>query len=84
MGIDNLLQNLLQLLLSYVEVDLQLQFVLGNASVYESKILRQNLIEDKSSQCRLYNAGDLFAALGLLRYANLDSGVKRTSSVLIC
>ena len=50
MGIDDLLQDLLQLLLAYVEVYLQLQEVLGIASVYESQILRQDLIEDETSQ----------------------------------
>ena len=64
MGIDDLLQDLLQLLLAYVEVYFQLQEVLGIASVYESQILRQDLIEDETSQSGLYRTGNVRSAPG--------------------
>ena len=62
MGIDDLLQDLLQLLLAYVEVYFQLQEVLGIASVYESQILRQDLIEDETSQSGLYRTCLLYTS----------------------
>ena len=42
----------------YMEVYFQLQEVLGIASVYESQILRQDLIEDETSQSGLYRTGN--------------------------
>ena len=55
MSIDNLLKNLLQALLSYMEIHLKLELVLRNASVYKSKILWKNLIEYETSESGLYD-----------------------------
>ena len=75
MGIDDLLQDLLQLLLAYVEVYLQLQEVLGIASVYESQILRQDLIEDETSQSGLYRTGNGLALCIYLVHTYMDAGM---------
>ena len=53
MCIDNFFKDLLQLFLTYKEVNLKKQFVSRYASVYESKILRKDLVEQETSQCRV-------------------------------
>ena len=75
MSIDNLLQNLLQLLLAYVEIYFQLHEVLRIASVYESQILRQDLIENKSSQSGLYRTGDGLSGCIYLVHTHMDTGM---------
>ena len=84
MSIDDLLQDLLQLLLSYMEVYFQLQEVLGITSVYKSQILRQNLIEDETSQCRLYRSGDRLTCCIYLAHADMNAGMQCQRLVLIC
>ena len=83
MGINNLLQNLLQLLLANVEVYLQLQEILGIASIHKSQILRKNFIENKTSQCRLYIAGNYLSTLISLRNTHCNSGMQGTGLILI-
>ena len=53
MCIDNFFKDLLQLFLTYKEVNLKKQFVSRYASIYESKILRKDLVEQETSQCRV-------------------------------
>ena len=55
--IDNFFQDLFQLFLSYMEIYFQLHFVFRNASVYKAQILRQDLVEQETSQCGLYRTG---------------------------
>ena len=38
-SIDNLLQDLLQALLAYVEINFQLQLVAGDGTIYKAQIL---------------------------------------------
>ena len=73
MCINNFLQNLFQLFLTYVEVNFQKQLVALNFTVNKSEILRNNLIKDKSSQCRLYRSCLNSSVRHSLRYTHLDT-----------
>ena len=50
MGIDDLLENLFQSLLAHMEIHFRLQFIARDSPVHKSKVLGQDLIEDKPSQ----------------------------------
>ena len=52
-SIDNFFKDLLQLFLTNKEINLKKQFVSRYASVYESKILRKDLVKQETSQCRM-------------------------------
>ena len=51
MCIDNFFKDLLQLFLTYKEVNLKKQFVSRYASVYKSKVLWKDLVEQETSKC---------------------------------
>ena len=61
MCIDTLVKDLLQLLLINMEVDFWLQDIIWICSVYESKILWNNLVKDQTSQCTLNESCMLLA-----------------------
>ena len=84
MGIDNLLQNLLQSLLIHMKVNFRFQKILRDAPVYKTQILGQNLIEDKTSQRRFHIPRDLFPVHIFLGYTHGNPGMERTSFVFIC
>ena len=54
MGINDFLQNLLQLFLSYMEVNLKRKLIAFHFSVYKSQILRDNLVKEQTSQSSVY------------------------------
>ena len=72
MCIDYFLKDLLELLLTNMEVDLHLQFISLNLTVYETKILRNDLIKEKTSQCCINNSGHLFSIWKSLCHTHLD------------
>ena len=75
MGIDDLLQDFLQLFLADHEINFQLQVVVVALSIDESQILRKNLVEDQASQRGLDLAGVLSPIGQINRAANPDSGM---------
>ena len=83
MGIDNLLQDLLQLFLSYVEVNLQLQLIALDASVHKAQILRDDLVKDKASHRGLYHSSLNGSVRHLLLHSYFYLGVQRYFLVLI-
>ena len=83
MDIDNLLQNLLALLLSHMEIHLQKQFIARNAPVHKSQVLRDNLIEDKTSHSGLDDSCLYGAVRHLLAHPDLYSGVEGHRAVLV-
>ena len=82
-SIDHLGNDLLKLFLTNHKVNFKLKEVLRHASVYISKILRNDLIEQESSECRLYKTGNSLAVSVLLLHSDLDLGLKFDISVLI-
>ena len=72
MGIDDLLQNLFQLLLTNQEIHFQLQEVFRLGTIYVAKVLRQDLVKEKSSQGGFHIAGDLLAISIFLGHADGD------------
>ena len=82
-GIDNLLQNLLQTLLAYVEINLQYQLIARNSTIYKAQILRQNLVEEETAQRGLYDTGHLSSVSQGSGYADLDSGLQTDDFILI-
>ena len=83
MGVDNLLQDLLQSLLVHMEVHLGQKEILRQVSVYKAQVLGQDLIEDKPSQRGLHISRHHFSLGVLLGSAHLDPGVKGTGFILI-
>ena len=83
MYINNLLQNLLQLFLSYMEVYLKKQFISFHASVYKSQILRNDFIENETSHGRFYNSAVNCAVGHGLGHTGLDSGMQGNNSVFV-
>ena len=66
MSIDDLLEDLLELLLSDKEINLGLEEILGILPVDISKILRKDLVEIKSSESGLNDTCDNISAGSLL------------------
>ena len=84
MGVDNFLKDLFQLFLTYMEVNLELHGIFRNGTIYKAQILRQNLIEDETSEGRL-NSSLLNASVShLLLHTDFDSGLEGQDLVLIC
>ena len=84
MGIDNFFQNLFQLFLCNQEVNFQSKLVARNASVYIAKILRQDLIEQETSQCGTYILCQSSSIRHFLAAAYSNLGLQRDISVFIC
>ena len=66
-----------------MEIDLQLQEILRYASIHKAQILGQNLVENKASQCGLYNTRHHFPCCICLRHADFNPGMQGTSLILI-
>ena len=83
MHIKHLFQNLLQLLLSHMEIHLQLQHILLLAPIHKAQILRNDLIEDKTADCGFHDSAFDGAVLHLLLHPCLDPRMQGDNSVLI-
>ena len=75
-SIDNFFKNLFQLFLSYQEVNLKKKFISRNTSVYETKILRKDFVEQETSKCRFYCTGQNSSVRHCLAAANVNSGLQ--------
>ena len=75
-SIDNFFKNLFQLFLSYQEVNLKKKFISWNTSVYETKILRKDFVEQETSKCRFYCTGQNSSVRHCLAAANVNSGLQ--------
>ena len=84
MSIDNFFKDLLQLFLTYKEVNLKKQFVSRYASVYKSKVLWKDLVEQETSQCGMNITADDSAIRHCLMCADNDLGLKCDDFVLVC
>ena len=82
--IDYFFQDLFELFLSYVEIYFQKQFVSIYFTVYESKILRNNLIEQHSSKCSIDRACLHRSVRHLSGNTDFDSGMQCHISIFIC
>ena len=82
-GVDDLLQNLLQTLFVHMEVHLRLQEVLRHAPVHEAQILGQDFVEDETPQRTLHISGDSLALRVLLGHPDDDPGVQGQIFILI-
>ena len=82
-SIDNLFKNLFQLFLSYQEVYFKEKFISRNASVYETKILRKDFVEQETSKCRFYGTGQNGSIRHCLAAANVNSRLQCDYFILI-
>ena len=73
MCVDDLLKNLFQLFLSYVEVYFKQQLISFRLTVNKAKILRNDLIEDKPAEGRLDRLRLNLSARQSLRHADFDA-----------
>ena len=83
MNIKDLFQNLLQLLFPYVKIHLQIQRILLLGTVHKAQILRNDLIENKTSHCGFHNSALYGTIPHLLFHPSLNAGVKRYHPILI-
>ena len=81
--INTFLKNLLQLLLSYVKIHFQFQEIIRIAAVHKTKILTDNLIENKPPQSGLNNAGLCYSFRILAKTANFNFSMKRNFMIFI-
>ena len=88
MYVHDSLQNLLEILLLYDEVNLRKNLVARNRTIHEAEILRDDLIENQTADGGIHNALDnlLCAILRLYDLADsaLDQGVHRDVAILLC
>ena len=82
--IDNFFQNLFQLFLGNEEINLKRKLVTRNRTVYVSQILRQNLIEEESSECGAYVLLHYSTIFHLFFAADGNLGLQGNVSVLVC
>ena len=81
--IDNLLQNLLALFLSNMEINFQKQLIAGDASVHKPQILGNDLIENKTANRGFDNPALYRAVRYPLLHSHLHPGVESHSAVFI-
>ena len=81
--VNTFFQNLFQLLFANVEIYFQFKEVIRIASVNKSKILTDNLIENKSSQCRFNNTRFFFACIIYAKTTNFNFGMKCNLMIFI-
>ena len=83
-SINNFFKDLFQLFLTNQEVNLKEKLISRNASVNKSKILWQDLIEQETSQCRLYITCESTSIRHNLAAADKNLGLQGNYLVLIC
>ena len=83
-SIDDFFKDLFQLFLTYQEINFQKKFIARYTSVYESKILRKDFVEQETSESGFYVAGQYGAIRHLLRAANQNSALERNYFVFVC
>ena len=83
-SVNNFFKNLFQLFLTNQEVNLKKKLISRNASVNKSKILRKDLIEQETSQCRLYIACESASIRHYLAGTYKNLGLQGNYLVLIC
>ncbi len=83
MGVDDLLQNLLKLLLTHMEIHLRLQIIFRGIPLHKAQILGQYLVEQEASQRGLHIAAHRLPLGGFLGHPYLDPGVQGNELVLI-
>ena len=81
--IDRLREDRLQLLLACQEINFQLECIFRILAVYEPEILRDDLVEQETSQCTGNIAGDRLAVLERLLHTDRDPGLQRNVLVFI-
>ena len=81
--VNTFFQNLFQLLFANVEIHFQFQVVIRIASVNKTKVLADNLIENKSSQCRFNNTRFFFACIIYTETTDFNFGMKCNLMVFI-
>ncbi|CCZ52710.1 unknown [Clostridium sp. CAG:75] len=81
---DTFFKDLLQLLLTYMEINFRNEEVLVLGTIHKSHVLWQDLIEDKTTQCRFNNSTFLYAIFIDTKTANLDLRMKCKISVFVC
>ena len=81
---NTLLKNLLQLLLTYMEVNFKIKELFRSLSLYKSKILADDFVEDETAECRFYVSGYGGAILERNGTTHLNSCVKGNCTVLVC
>ena len=84
MCIDDFFQNLFQLFLGNEEINFKSKLVTRNRTVYVSQILRQNLIEEESSECGAYVLLHYSTIFHLFFAADGNLGLQGNVSVFIC
>ena len=82
MCMNTLINDLLQLFLSYKEINLRYKIVVMVCSVNITKILWNTFIEDKTAQCRGNNSCDFFSIYDTCS-SDLDRSLKCDDMVLI-
>ena len=75
MDVDNFLKDLFQTFFTNMEIYFQYQIIFRFASIYKSKILWQDFIEDETSKCRLNSSCLLCAIRHFLCHTYMDSGM---------
>ena len=77
MNINNFFKNLFQTLFTYVEIHFQFQQIFRLTAIYKSQILRQNLIENETSQSGFHIPAYYLAIRRRALYARRNSGMQR-------
>ena len=87
MYIHDSLQNLLEILLLYDEVNLRKNLIARNRTIHEAEILWDDLIEDQTTYRGIHHALDDLLAAILCLYdltdSALDQGVHRDVAILL-
>ncbi len=81
--IDNFFKDRFELLFADQLIHFQFQQVFRFAPVYKAQILRNDLIEQETSQCGFHDTGNLLPFRVFLCHSHLDAGMQRTFAVLI-
>ena len=84
MGIDYFLKNLLDLFLSYMEINLVFENFIFVGTIHKSKILWKVLIENKKTYCCLYKT-TLYSSICKCHLSmNINLLVKSNLMIVIC
>ena len=83
MDIDDLFQDLLQALFAHMEIDLQEEFIAGNAPVHKAQVLGNDLVEQETAHRGFHDSGFHCPVFHRPGHTDLYPGMKGHGLILI-
>ena len=84
MVVDDFLKDLLEMIFTYVKIDLKFKDIVGILSVNKAEVLRKYLVEYKTAERCLYDARNLRSVRKSLLAHNVDRLMESDLLIFVC